>query len=92
LNALSEATGGEAFYPKEVSEVEPIAHQVARDLRNQYTLEYTPTSPAMDGTFRKIRVMVKAPGNPTARTRTGYYATPDQGSAAISAPASNFRR
>ena len=39
---LSEATGGEAFYPKEVAEVEPIVHQVARDLRSQYTIEYPP--------------------------------------------------
>ena len=92
LNALSEATGGEAFYPKEVSEVDPIAHQVARDLRSQYTVEYTPTNPAMDGTFRKIRVAVKAPGSPTARTRTGYYATPDQGGKGTAAPPTNFRR
>ena len=92
LNALSEETGGEAFYPKEVSEVDPIARQVARDLRSQYTIEYTPTNPAMDGTFRKIRVAVKAPGSPTARTRTGYYATPDQSAASVPAPTSNFRR
>jgi len=92
LNALSEATGGEAFYPREVSEVEPIAHQVARDLRSQYTIEYTPTNASMDGTFRKIRVAVRAPGSPTARTRTGYYATPGQATTSEPAPASNFRR
>jgi VWFA-related protein len=92
LNALSEATGGEAFYPGQVAEVDRIAHQVARDLRNQYTIEYTPSNPAMDGTFRKIRVAVKASGSPTPRTRTGYYATPDRGSAAAPVPAANFRR
>jgi VWFA-related protein len=91
LNELSEATGGEAFYPREVSEVDPIARQVARDLRSQYTIEYTPSNPAMDGSFRKIRVSVKAPGGPTARTRTGYYATPDQIAGADPAPA-NLRR
>ena len=32
----------------------------------------------MDNTFRKVKVTVKAPGNPTVRTRSGYYATPDQ--------------
>ena len=92
LNELSEATGGEAFYPREVSEVEPIAHQVARDLRSQYTIEYTPSNASMDGTFRRIRVAVKAPGSPTARTRTGYYATPSQAAAADPAPASGLRR
>ena len=92
LSELADATGGEAFYPKEVTEVEPIAHQVARDLRSQYTIEYTPSNPAMDGTFRKIRVAVKAPGGPTARTRTGYYATPDQAASPEPSPASGFRR
>ena len=92
LKVLSDATGGEAFFPQEVTEVDRIAHQVARDLRTQYTIEYSPTNPAMDGTFRKIRVAVKASGSPTARTRTGYYATPDRGSTASPMPASSFRR
>jgi Ca-activated chloride channel homolog len=51
---------------------------VARDIRNQYTIQYTPTDTAMDGTFRQIKITVKAPGAPTVRTRSGYYATPDQ--------------
>jgi Ca-activated chloride channel family protein len=92
LSELSDATGGEAYYPKEVSEVNQIANQVARDLRSQYTIEYSPTNASMDGTFRKIRVAVKGPGSPTARTRTGYYATPDQGAPAGPTPPSNLRR
>jgi Ca-activated chloride channel family protein len=79
LSALAEATGGEVFYPKELSEVDRIAHQVAHDIRSQYTIGYKPTNEALDGTFRKIKVTLKAPGNPTPRTRTGYYATADQG-------------
>jgi len=82
LKALGMATGGEVFFPKDVGEVEKIAHQVARDIRSQYTIEYTPTDTAMDGTFRQIKIMVKAPGNQTVRTRSGYYATPDQGNPA----------
>jgi VWFA-related protein len=92
LSELSDATGGEAFYPKEVSEVNQIANQVASDIRSQYTIEYSPTNSAMDGTFRKIRVAVKAAGSPTARTRTGYYATPEKGTPAGSAAAANLRR
>src|SRR5215475_221330 len=42
LNDLAVATGGEAFFPKELSEVDRIAHQVARDVRNQYTIQYSP--------------------------------------------------
>jgi VWFA-related protein len=78
LETLAEATGGEAFFPKEVSDVDRIAHQVARDIRNQYTIQYTPTNTAMDGSYRQIKVAVNAPGKPTVRTRSGYYATPDQ--------------
>ena len=75
LNDLAVATGGETFFPKDVSEVERIAHVVARDIRNQYTILYTPTNQAMDGSFRQIKVGINAPGRPTARTRSGYYAT-----------------
>ena len=82
LQLLTESTGGTVFYPKDVSEVDRIAHQVARDIRNQYTIAYTPSNPALDGTYRQIKVAVKAPGNPIARTRSGYYATKDQQKAA----------
>ena len=79
LTALAEATGGETYFPKEVSDVDRVAHLVAHDIRSQYTIQYTPSNAAMDGTFRQIKVAVNAPGHLTARTRNGYYATPDQG-------------
>jgi len=88
LTGLAEATGGEVYFPKEVSEVEAIAHLVAHDIRNQYTIQYTPSNSNMDGTFRQIKVTVNAPGHLTARTRSGYYATPDQGKPT---KGSNFR-
>ena len=74
LDLLVEQTGGQVFYPREVTEVETIAHQVAHDIRNQYSIAYTPTNAAQDGTFRNIKVTVKASGSPVARTRAGYYA------------------
>jgi len=77
LETVTQATGGQAFFPKELSEVDRIAHQLARDIRNQYTIVYSPSNAAMDRTFRQIKVNVKAQGNPVARTRSGYYATPD---------------
>ncbi|HUB78843.1 MAG TPA: VWA domain-containing protein [Bryobacteraceae bacterium] len=78
LTQLAEATGGEVYFPKEVSDVEPIAHIVAHDIRNQYTIQYNPANSNMDGTFRQIKITVNAPGHLTVRTRSGYYATPDQ--------------
>ncbi|MES1260091.1 MAG: VWA domain-containing protein [Acidobacteriota bacterium] len=75
LGLLVESTGGLAFYPKDVTQVEQIAHEVAHDIRNQYTITYTPTNQALDGSFRPIKVTVKSAGNVVARTRLGYYAT-----------------
>lgn len=78
LDALTFATGGQVWYPQELSEVDGIAREVAHEIRNQYILGYTPSNQALDGKFRKIRVAVNAPGNPTARTRAGYYAGTDR--------------
>jgi len=75
LDALTFATGGQVWYPQELSEVEGIAREVAHEIRNQYILGYTPTNLAQDGTFRRIRVTVNAPGDPAVRTRSGYYAS-----------------
>jgi len=77
LNAITRESGGLSFYPKSPAEVDQIALQVAHEIRNQYTIAYSPTVQEMDGSFRQIKVMVNAPGHPVARTRTGYYATPD---------------
>ncbi|MGD0619857.1 MAG: VWA domain-containing protein [Bryobacteraceae bacterium] len=75
LSSLTTASGGLAYYPKELAEVDEIALTVAHEIRNQYIIAYTPTNPALDGTFRQIHVTVRGPGSPTVRTRTGYYAT-----------------
>jgi VWFA-related protein len=77
LEELSGVTGGESYFPKELTEVDRVAHQVARDIRNQYTLGYTPMNIALDGSFRQIKVTANGPNRPTVRTRSGYYATPD---------------
>ena len=77
LDAISNDSGGLAFYPKGPAEVEAIAQLVAREIRNQYTIAYSPTVQQMDGSFRQIKVTVKGPRHPVVRTRTGYYATPD---------------
>ncbi len=74
LISLVEATGGLAFFPKDTSDVEQIAHQVARDLRNQYTIGYSSNNTTMDGGFRTVKVIATGPNKPTVRTRSGYYA------------------
>jgi VWFA-related protein len=76
LKTLTEASGGLDYYPASLSDVEEIIPRVARELRNQYILGYTSSNPALDGSFRQIKVTVNGFGRPTVRTRNGYYATP----------------
>ncbi|HUP03223.1 MAG TPA: VWA domain-containing protein, partial [Bryobacteraceae bacterium] len=92
LKALAVATGGETYFPKELSEVDHIAHQVARDIRSQYSIQYIPSNSAMDGTYRQIKVAVNASGHPTVRTRSGYYATPERPAPPAAAKGSAFRQ
>jgi Ca-activated chloride channel homolog len=80
LDSVTRDSGGLAFYPKGPADVDAIALQVAHEIRNQYTIAYSPTVQQMDGSFRQIKVTVDGPGHPMVRTRTGYYATPDSGS------------
>jgi VWFA-related protein len=74
LHDLAQASGGMDYYPKDLEEVDRITPEVAHEIRNQYTLAYSPTNTALDGTFRKITVTVNASGKPTVRSRNGYYA------------------
>ena len=78
LNAIAEATGGKSYYPKELKDVDGVCQQVAHDIRSQYIIEYNPKNPALDGSFRQIRVVANGPNHPVVRTRSGYYATPDK--------------
>jgi VWFA-related protein len=84
LEQLAQASGGLAFFPENVDDVRNICEQVARDVRNQYTLAYYPTNIKRDGTFRAVQVEVIPPrgrGKLVARTRNGYYAPGGGGTA-----------
>ena len=78
LNELTRESGGMAYYPKGLAEVDSIALAVAHEIRNQYTIAYSPLNQAMDGSFRQIKVTVNGPGHPQVRTRTGYYASKEE--------------
>jgi Ca-activated chloride channel homolog len=77
LEMLSTETGGMAFFPKSIEEVDQIAAEVARDIRSQYTIGYHSTKPTTVPGFRKIEVTAEAKGlgKLTVRTRTGYFPT-----------------
>lgn len=75
LEMLSTETGGMAFFPKSIEEVDQIAAEVARDIRTQYTLGYRSTKAMSVPGFRRVEVTAEAKGmgKLTVRTRTGYF-------------------
>ena len=75
LETLSTETGGMAFFPKNIEQIDQIAAEVARDIRNQYTLGYHSTRPTTEPGFRRVEVRAegKGEGKLIVRTRTGYY-------------------
>ncbi len=76
LREMAEETGGVAFFPKDVSEVDAITQQIAHDIRNQYTIVYKPSKPQSAGGYRTVKVEASAKGykHLQVRTRSGYYA------------------
>ncbi len=73
LQRLAKETGGEAFFPSQVSETVDICRRIAADVREQYTLGYVPPN-AEEGVYHKVRVTAKSAehGKLVVRTRTGY--------------------
>jgi len=76
LQIMSERTGGIAFFPKTLDEVDAISRTVAHDIRTQYTIGYKPTTPKNQGGYRQVKVDARSRsyGKLTVRTKSGYYA------------------
>lgn len=76
LEAFSEETGGIAYFPHSLDEVDSIATNVAEDIRQQYVIGYHSTKPASLGGYRVVHIEAVSPhhGKLIVRTRRGYYA------------------
>jgi Ca-activated chloride channel family protein len=86
LESLSAETGGLAYFPSSIGEVSEIASEVARDVRNQYSVGYRSSRPASFTGYRQIHVEAWSSNHKhlTVRTRRGYFAQPGQKKAAQS--------
>ena len=84
LETLSAETGGAAYFPKALKDVDAIAATVAADIRSQYTIAYRSTNPPSNGGYRQVHVEAKdkAFGRLDVRTRAGYYPRTSTGAAA----------
>jgi VWFA-related protein len=79
LKRLSKETGGSAFFPKNIGQLNESFDQIQEELHSQYRMAYVPTLVEQDGTWRAIEVRIKDQPDLVVRTRTGYYAVPQQG-------------
>lgn len=73
LRQLAEATGGQAFFPMAMTEVESAYAKVLAEIKGQYHLGYQPTNASRDGAWRKVEIRVKRP-DVRIRSRQGYFA------------------
>jgi len=60
MNTFARLTGGRAYFPRFEGELPEIFHDVASDIRNQYTVAYHPTNTKLDGTYRKLKIELQA--------------------------------
>jgi VWFA-related protein len=74
LQEISEATGGQVFFPPSVEEVSNAFTSIEQELRSQYALTYTPADFKTDGSFRPIYLYCHD-RRFQVRTRKGYFAT-----------------
>jgi Ca-activated chloride channel homolog len=74
LRRLAGETGGEAFFPERLAEIEAICERIARDIRDQYTIGYSAAVQAQPGQYHKIRITAAAEGKGklSVRARPGY--------------------
>ena len=75
LERLSLETGGIAFFPSNLSEVDAISREIAADIRSQYRIGYKPSRPQSEGGFRNVRVEAREGKEKLqVRTKSGYFA------------------
>ena len=73
MRKLTEQTGGRVInVGNKFDKLKEAFDQIAKELRSQYNVGYTPTNPNQDGTYRKIEIKNKE--NYKIQARAGYYA------------------
>jgi Ca-activated chloride channel family protein len=73
LQQMAQATGGQAFFPSSLDDLDKSYEQVLAEIRAQYQLGYTSTNAALDGSWREVEIKVLRP-DVRLRSRKGYFA------------------
>lgn len=74
LQDLSDETGGRAFFPYHVDDLDQSFQDIGDELRNQYSIAYIPTNYVVDGRYHRIRIEVPGHNGYQVRARRGYFA------------------
>ena len=79
IQDIPQSTGGEAFFPDQIYQLNDVFHSIAYELRNQYRLAYVSSNPTRDGTWRRTDVIVKDAKKKglKVRAKKGYFAKQD---------------
>jgi VWFA-related protein len=73
MRTLAQETGGRAFFPARIEDLNGVYTQIADELASQYALGYVSANQRRDGAWRRLVVQTSRP-NITPRTKKGYYA------------------
>ena len=74
LQDLADETGGRSFYPYHVDDLDQSFQDIGEELRNQYSIAYSPSTHAFDSRYHKIKIEVPNHKGYQVRARRGYYA------------------
>ncbi len=73
LQQIAETTGGQAFFPMSMKEIEAAYEKIVAQIRAQYSLGYQSSNTKADGRWRKVEIKVRRP-DVRVQTRKGYFA------------------
>jgi len=76
LNALTRETGGRAYFPASIGELDSVYDRIAEELRTLYSVGYVSSNLRRDGKWRRIVVRVPDREGMQIRHKLGYYAPP----------------
>ena len=83
LRKIADASGGRAYFPASLSNVERIWSDIAGEIRSQYTIGFIPGSASRDGAFRNVKIEVGGRKNLSVITRKGYEVTRVRGTSSV---------
>ena len=83
LQRMAVTTGGQAFFPASLKELDRIYESIQREIAARYSLGFVSADTRTDGAWRKVEIRLKRPDlrNAKIRTRSGYFAPYRQTSA-----------